>query len=63
MIAGQALSDYINASYVDVSTCTVKEKQYGISQPGDPWTQVHRHTRPKKKDCGRFLEDGLGTER
>jgi protein tyrosine phosphatase len=63
MIAGQALSDYINASYVDVrATSTVTKHQYEISNPGDIWTHVHCHTRPKKEDCGQFLEDGLGTE-
>ena len=56
-------SDYINASYIDVSdstlTLTLSRLVSGLSIQ----ERVHRHAGPVERDGRRFLANGLGTQR
>lgn len=77
MRRGQEFTDYINASFIDVSTCyflissllmhktvPVKLKSLIFSRDSGIQTQglLHRHTGPSAAHSGGLLENGLGVE-
>lgn len=65
IVDGREGSDYINASYIDVSVTfvTLRSRLYVYGVVGIQASQcIHRSTRPHAKHNRRLLEDDLGEE-